>query len=80
MGKAWDFARSLVKEKEANRTRLHEDPHRIPEISFTEYANYRKAFLIAHPEQFLSEHREPNKRFVEKVHADIIRHGILQFL
>ena len=37
MGTAWEFARSLVKEKEANRTRLLEDPHRIPEISITEY-------------------------------------------
>ena len=27
----------------------------------------------------LTEHREPNKRFVEKVQADIIRHDILQF-
>ena len=66
MGTAWELAISLVKEKEANRTRLLEDPHRIPEISITEYTNYRKAFLDAHPEQFLTEHREPNKRFVEK--------------
>ena len=68
-----------MKEKESNRKRLLEDPHRIPEISITEYTNYRKAFLNAHPEQFLTEHRKPNKRFVEKVQADIIRHGILQF-
>ena len=78
MGTAWEFARSLVKEKEANRTRLRDDPHRIPEISIAEYTNYRKAFLNAHPEQFLTEHRDPNKRFVGKVQADIIRHGILQ--
>ena len=79
MGTAWEFARSLVKEKEANRARLLEDPNRIPEISVTEYTNYRKAFLDAHPEHFLTEHRDPNKRFGEKVRADIIRHGILQF-
>ena len=70
MGTAWEFARSLVKEKEANRARLLEHPHRIPEISITEYTNYRKAFLDGHPEQFLTEHREPNKRFVEKVQAE----------
>ena len=78
MGTAWECTRSLLKEK-ANRTRLLEDPHRIPKISITEYTNYRKAFLDVHPEQFLTEHREPNKRSVEKVQADIIRHGILQF-
>ena len=44
MGTAWEFARSLV--KEANRTRLLEDPHRIPEISTTEYTVKLSLMLI----------------------------------
>ena len=56
--------------------KLHEDPNRIPEIAIMEYGAYRDAFTTRHQETILTDWKEPNKRFLERLIRDLAIHQV----
>ena len=57
---AWNKAKNHVTYTDT----LQDDPRRIPEISDTEYLEYRAAFMQRHPDILSTPHRERHKKFI----------------
>ena len=71
---AWNKAKNHVTYTDTLRARLQDDPRRIPEISDTEHLEYRAASMQRHPDILLAPHREPHKKFIERVIRDLLVH------
>ena len=57
------------------RSRLAEDPGRIPEMALEVFDEHRAAFGRAHPDVLLSIFNEPHQRFVERMARDVAVHS-----
>ena len=75
----WDGCRRVKEFKLTQRMRLQEDPHKIPEIHSSDFADMRERFLTAHPDVLLTDDNEPHKKFIEKVDRDLQVHGTAQY-
>ena len=73
----WRQCKALVEMKVDQQLKLHEDPNRIPEIAIMEYGAYRDAFITRHPETILTDWKEPNKRFLERLIRDLAIHQVV---
>ena len=70
-------ARTIITQQNSARKRAIEDPTRIPEMPVLEHSELRKQFIKRHPEQLLTDQREPHKRFVERLSRDLVVHGVV---
>ena len=73
----WKRASTQIVNQETQLVRLREDPLKIPEIPEMEYGEYRIAFMKRHPDIPLADHKEPNKRFIERMIRDFLVHRVL---
>ena len=73
----WRQCKALVSMKVDQASKLREDPNRIPEIAMMEYGAYRDAFTVRHPETVLTDWKEPNKRFLERLIRDLAIHQVV---
>ena len=51
----------------ARRAKMEEDPSKAPEIPGEDHAEFRETFVGRHPDVLLPLHREPHRKFVERV-------------
>ena len=58
---------------------MEEDPSKVPEIPGEDYAEFREVFVNRHPDVLLPPHREPHRKFVERVQRDFLVHGFVHF-
>ena len=63
----------------ARRAKMEEDPSKVPEIPGDDHAEFRHQFLTAHPDVLLPHHREPHRKFVERLQRDFLVHGSVNF-
>lgn len=70
LGSAWRKCSSMAMARDSRRTRLEEDPHQIPEMGTADVGQMRIAFTTNHPDAVITEHKEPHKRFVERMDRD----------
>ena len=52
----WRKRKAAAEARDSRRSRLEEDPHRIPEMAAAEYGQMRANFVRAHPDTLLTEH------------------------
>ena len=71
---------STMQDHFANRrAKMEEDPSKIPEIPGADHAEFREIFVVRHPDVLLPPHREPHRKFVERVQRDFLVHGFVHF-
>eukprot|EP00435_Cladocopium_sp_Y103_P044913 s60_g12.t1 len=63
----------------ARRAKMEEDPSKVPEIPGEDHAEFREVFVGRHPDVLLPPHREPHRKFVERVQRDFLVHGSVYF-
>ena len=63
----------------ARRAKMEEDPSKVPEIPGDDHAEFRDQFVRKHPDILLPHHREPHRKFVERLQRDFMVHGSVQF-
>ena len=63
----------------ARRAKMEEDPTKVPEIPGDHHAEFREQFVIKHPDVLLPPHREPHRKFVERIQRDYMVHGAVPF-
>ena len=61
----------------ARRAKMEEDPSKVPEIHGEDHAEFRETFVKRRPDVLLPPHREPHRKFVERVQRDC--HGFVHF-
>lgn len=61
------------------RAKMEEDPSKVPEIPGEDHAEFRETFVSRHPDVLLPPHREPHRKFVERVQRDYLVHGFVHF-
>ena len=66
----WRKCNTLTSTRDSQRSRLEEDPFRIPEMGISDYN--RTSFKKAHPDVILTDFKEPHKRFLERIARDYI--------
>ena len=77
LGSVWQAARAHVEQTCSARTKMMENPLVIPELPMRDFNEYRNVFKKNHPDWLLSDFREPNKRFVERVIRDLSVHLVV---
>ena len=71
---------STMQDHFANRrAKMEEDPSKVPEIPGEDHAEFRETFVSRHPDVLLPPHREPHRKFVERVQRDYLVHGFVHF-
>ena len=58
---------------------MEEAPSKVPEIPGEDHAEFRETFVSRHPDVVLPVHREPHRKFVERVQRDHLVHGFVHF-
>ena len=75
----WKTCSTMQDHFAARRARMEEDPPKIPEIPGEDHAEFREIFVGRHPDVLLPHHREPHRKFVERVQRDFLVHGSVKF-
>ena len=75
----WKTCSTMQDHFAARRARMEEDPSKIPEIPGDDHAEFREIFVGRHPDVLLPHHREPHRKFVERVQRDFLVHGSVKF-
>ena len=70
---SWRKSRALMESTDSKRSKLMEDPHKIPEIPIHEYNSYRANFVARHPDVLVVDYKEPHKKFLERLIRDLTR-------
>ena len=68
---SWRKSRALMESIDSKRSKLMEDPQKIPEIPIHEYNSYRANFVARHPDVLVVECQEPHKKFLERHIRDL---------
>ena len=71
----WRTCSSLQDHFAARRAKMEEDPSKVPEIPGDDHAEFRGQFVGRHPDVLLPPHREPHRKFVERIQRDFLVHG-----
>ena len=71
----WKTCSSLQEHFAARRAKMEEDPSKVPEIPGDDHAEFREQFVARHPDVLLPPHREPHRKFVERIQRDFLVHG-----
>ena len=58
---------------------MEEDPSKVPKIPCEDHAEFRVQFIARHPDVLLPHHREPHRKFVERLQRDFLVHGAVNF-
>ena len=64
---AWRKARSHMTHSDTVKNRLIENPTTVPEIPDAQHHEFRAVFCRRHQDFLVAPHREPHKKFVEKI-------------
>ena len=75
MAAVWKTRSSLQEHFAARRAKMEEDPSKVPEIPGDDHAEFREQFVARHPDVLLPPHREPHRKFVERIQRDFLVHG-----
>ena len=75
----WKMCSTLQEQFASRRAKMEEDPSKIPEIPGDDHAEFREQFVSAHPDVVLPPHREPHRKFVERLQRDFLVHGSVPF-
>ena len=71
----WKTCSSLQEHFAARRAKMEEDPSKVPEIPGDDHAEFREQFVGRHPDVIIPLHREPHRKFVERIQRDFLVHG-----
>ena len=75
----WKTCSSLQEHFASRRAKMEEDPSKVPEIPGDDHAEFREQFVGRHPDVLLPHHREPHRKFVERIQRDFLVHGSVPF-
>ena len=75
----WKTCSTMQDHFAARRAKMEEDPSKVPEIPGEDHAEFRETFVSRHPDVLLPLHREPHRKFVERVQRDYLVHGFVHF-
>ena len=75
----WKMCSTLQDHFAARRAKMEEDPTKVPEIPGDDHAEFREQFVAKHPDVLLPHHREPHRKFVERIQRDFLVHGAVVF-
>ena len=75
----WKTSSTIQDHFAARRAKMEEDPTKVPEIPGEDHAEFRDTFVKRHPDVLLPLHREPHRKFVERVQRDHLVHGFVHF-
>ena len=75
----WKTCSVMQEQFATRRAKMEEDPGKVPEIPGDDHAEFREQFVARHPDVLLPHHREPHRKFVERVQRDYMVHGALPF-
>lgn len=75
----WKMCSTLQEQFASRRAKMEEDPSKIPEIPGDDHAEFRDQFVSSHPDVVLPPHREPHRKFVERLQRDYLVHGSVPF-
>lgn len=75
----WKMCSSLQDHFAARRAKMEEDPTKVPEIPGDHHAEFREQFVARHPDVLLPPHKEPHRKFVERIQRDFMVHGAVPF-
>ena len=75
----WKTCSTMQDHFAARRAKMEEDPSKVPEIPGEDHAEFRDTFVARHPDVVLPPHREPHRKFVERVQRDHLVHGFVHF-
>ena len=75
----WKTCSTMQDHFAARRAKMEEDPSKVPEIPGEDHAEFRDTFVARHPDVVLPLHREPHRKFVERVQRDYLVHGFVHF-
>ena len=75
----WKTCSTMQDHFAARRAKMEEDPSKVPEIPGEDHAQFRETFAGRRPDVLLPLHREPRRKFVERVQRDYLVHGFVSF-
>ena len=75
----WKSTSTLQEHVATRRAKMEEDPSKIPEIPGEDHAEFREIFVNQRPDVILTYMREPQRKFVERIHRDYMIHGAVAF-
>ena len=75
----WKMCSTMQEHYAARRAKMEEDPSKIPEIPGEDHSEFRTQFIARHPDVVLPHHREPHRKFVERLQRDYLVHGSVNF-
>ena len=75
----WKTCSTMQDHFAARRAKMEEDPSKVPEIPGEDHAEFRVQFIARHPDVVLPHHREPHRKFVERLQRDFLVHGAVNF-
>ena len=75
----WKTCSTMQDHFAARRAKMEEDPNKVPEIPGEDHAEFRQLFIDRHPDVVLPHHREPHRKFVERLQRDFLVHGAVNF-
>ena len=75
----WKTCSTMQDQFATRRAKMEEDPSKVPEIPGEDHAEFREIFVKRHPDVLLPMHREPHRKFVERVQRDYLVHGFVHF-
>ena len=75
----WKTCSTMQDHFAARRAKMEEDPTKVPEIPGEDHAEFRQQFIARHPDVVLPHHREPHRKFVERLQRDFLVHGAVNF-
>ena len=75
----WKQCSTMQDHFAARRAKMEEDPSKVPEIRGEDHAEFRDTFVARHPDVLLPMHREPHRKFVERVQRDYLVHSFVRF-
>ena len=75
----WKTCSTMQDHFASRRAKMEEDPSKVPEIPGADHAEFREIFVKRHPDVLMPPHREPHRKFVERVQRDFLVHGFVHF-
>ena len=75
----WQSCGSMRECIATRRSKMEEDPNKIPEIPQDDHGDFRSKFISAHPDSVLTVYNEPHRKFVERVHRDFTVNSVVPF-
>ena len=75
----WHSCKVLVTAMASRHAKILEDPTICPALPQDDHVDFRERFILAHPDMFLIENKEPHMNFVERISRDVALFGSVPF-